>query len=375
MTRSLYALLALLLFLAACSQPGTFDSGPVTPTNQEEVVEAVSDFSLDLEPLLMAASEDPGIIALGQLPSGPGLPFIEPGVLQNMRHQGGALRLFAATDLPRGAYVYDSDSGTWTQAAEGDALTLTWPYDPTPYDDRPEEADATLTLDWAAGAPTTRALTSDGARVEVPTDMDVLLVADGVTAADVNLALDYYESEACGGAVLEPTRLAVNGSGTLLELENVGYSVREGEDADTVLTQGAVTLRGGADSLRFTWDVEVNGDLERESCFTRSFLPTDGELATELNAEIGGETRGLAFGFRFSDVDPLEGTLELKGGYLVLDGNPVLTFEGRLDDRNGNAVPGEGVTIEFADGSSTTLEDLLLNLQMGASALRRFGLF
>ncbi len=381
------------LLLTACSRPAT---NPVNPVSQQEVGERLEELALDLTPLFEVASRDPGLIALEQFPFAPGLPFgdaeevpdpdpptPEPPPEEPLgKSFRAAFRVFAATSLPRGVYAFDADNWRWTKEGEADVLSLTWPYDPDypdysspDYPDGPGEgALSTLVLDWAAGAPTVSVSTPWGEQVEAPTALNFSLVAGGVSAADVTVSLDYYTADTCGGSILEPTRLAVDGSGTLLTLENVGYSVTEG-DQDTIATQGTLTLAADAERLTLSWEVAVNGDLTREPCFSSSFLPESGSVATSLDATLGGEAYSLAFGLEFDGLDIAEGSVDLRGGYLTLDGENALTFSGRLDDRNGNGVPGEGVTVTFADGSSKTLEQLLLELERGMSAfgvLQRF---
>lgn len=374
-THARYALLTLVgLLLAACSQPAT---SPIAPMNQQEVGKTVSELAFDLTPLFNAVENDLGVVALGQFPYSPGLPFgagdeVPPPPPEEAF--SAALRaLTAILPLPRGVYTYDADTLRWTQAADADVLSLTWPYDPN---DGGETALSTLTLDWAAGAPTAQVRTPEGEQVEAPTSLNVSLVADGVTAADVTVALDYYTADACGGSILEPTRVAVDGSGTLLTFDNVGYSVREGDGQntpDTVTTQGRVTLAADADALTLGWEVAVDGTLTRAPCFSSSFVPQSGTVATTLDANLGGEARSATFGLEFGEIDETDGSLTLSGGYLTLDSDAALTFAGRLDDRNGNGVPGEGVGITFADGSSTTLERVLLGLEQGMSALGLLG--
>jgi len=49
---------------------------------------------------------------------------------------------------------------------------------------------------------------------------------------------------------------------------------------------------------------------------------------------------------------------DLSNGYLKVNGEVAFTFEGTLDDENMDGIPGENVTVHFADGD-TTLDQIL----------------
>ena len=69
----------------------------------------------------------------------------------------------------------------------------------------------------------------------------------------------------------------------------------------------------------------------------------------------------------------MSGAPSVQNGTFVVNGDDAnaVTFSGEITDRNGNGVPGEDLTVRFADGSTATLEELLNDLTP-AGAVRQF---
>ena len=366
------AALLLAAFLAACAEPALVPA-PSGPLTEQDVAETVDDITAQLTAALESAAEDEGVIALQGLPQD-GLmtnPFFGYGVA-TMRHRHPERRSLvpqgaAEYDLPRGVYVFEAgDMGSgWTRTGDSDDLSLTWTYDADPTTADFDSAEATATVDWDALAPTERA-SSEYGDLELPTGLNLGLVANGTTAADVDVTTAYYVCD--GQTTLEPTALGVDGSGSFLTLENVGYSVLESDAGDSVTTQGEVTLTDTGISLG--WNVAVNGELSRQDCYTAGFEPQDGAVSLTL-AGLTGDTNSLALGFSFADA--LSGSPSVQNGTFVVNGDDAnaVTFSGEITDRNGNGVPGEDLTVRFADGSTATLEELLNDLTP-AGAVRQF---
>ena len=179
-----------------------------------------------------------------------------------------------------------------------------------------------------------------------------------MSAADLDVATSYYQGPGCEAGILEPTSFSVDGSGSFLGLENVGYSVNESDAGDSFLTQGKVTLVD--DGISLDWNFAINGDLERsEDCYGSSLSLGDGSVAVEL-AGLSGDTRSVALRFAFDDLDGGSAPV-LSDGAVVVNGDEdrAVTFSGSLDDEDFNGVPGDNLTVNFPDGSSSTLEDLL----------------
>ncbi len=174
--------------------------------------------------------------------------------------------------------------------------------------------------------------------------------------ADVDFALSYYNTDACGTAegVAEPTRLSVNGTGDLLTLENVGYSVAEEDVVDTTTSQGKVTLNYEEGTV-LEWNLSVSGERERRDCFTSDYTPTSGSVDVSLASNAGS----FALGLNVDSIDLENESVAISEGTLQIDGHSAVSFAGTLDDTNENGIPGENVTLSFADGKTVTLEQVL----------------
>lgn len=379
--RLIYPALATAL-LAACSEQ-VITPAQGGPLSQQDVSEMMTDMSGELEEILSRASQDKGLIALQGLPHDSAMsnPFFGYTVtLMQAKHPSRvprALRALANTELPRGVYTYtqsDTSEG-WVLQEASDNLTLNWSYDADPMTPQVEAEEANATFDWDAQSPTAEVETPTGETLEVPTGMTFSMVAEGESVADVDTSLAYYQAPGCGDnvdGILEPNSLTVNGSGSLLSLENVGYTITEDDTGDAVSTQGRVTLTD--ETVALDWDISVAGELVREDCYTNDFVPEGGTVATELSG-LPGETNSIALGFTFDALDPEADVLvEISGGSLVINGDAsrAVTFGGPLGDQDADGVPGDELTIRFADGSSTTLEQLLVDLNGAASTLRQF---
>ena len=330
--------------LSACAEPLTAPPAASGPLNQQDVTQTAQNLSDQLLAVFNRAAQDEGVVALQEFPQDAVMtnPFFGYGVSAAQHHAKGANRMLGAlakNDLPRGDYTYD---GQWTRTGDSDDLSLTWPYGTNKV--------ATAAFDWNALSPTIQADVY-GEPIEVPTGLNMSLTADGQSAADVNVETTYYTG--CGTTTLEPTSVTVNGTGSLLQLENVGYQVRESDAGDSVTTQGKVSLTGSP--LTLEWNVAVNGELTRQGCVAENFVPEDGSLFLSLSG-FEGDTQSVALNLTFSGTDEpdLRGSLVVNG-----DDSRTVTFSGKLSDANGNGVPGDDVTVRFPDGSSATLEDLL----------------
>ncbi len=379
--RLLYPALATALLAACSDQVVTPTQGG--PLSQQDVSEMMTDMSAELETILKRAAQDKGLIALQGLPHDSAMsnPFFGYTLTlmqaEHPRRVPRTLQAFADAELPRGVYTYTQSDGSegWVFQEASDDLTLNWSYDADPMTPDVERGEASATFDWDAQSSTVEVETPAGETLEVPTGMNFAMVAGGESVADVDTSLTYYQAPGCGDeadGVLEPTSLTVNGSGSLLSLENVGYTVTEDDMGDTVSIQGRVALTDEA--VAFDWDVSVTGALEREDCYTSDFVPESGTVATELSG-LPGETSSVAFGFTFDAFDPeADVVAEISGGSLVVndDQSRAVTFDGPLGDQDADGIPGDELTIRFADGSSTTLEQLLVDLSGSARTLRQF---
>ncbi len=354
--------------LSACAKEGVIPA-PGGPLSQQDVSESITSISKQLEAALGRAAQDEGVVALSGFPQAGALsnPFFGYGVtMMSAKHPKraqGPLQALANYDLPSGVYSFTDRDGSaiWVMEGESDDLTLNWTYDKDLETPDFDAAEATLTFDWDAQSPTVEVVSPSGESVEVPTGLNLILTADGVVAADVDVATSYYQAPGCGdglAGILEPTSFAINGTGSFLQLENVGYSISESDAGDSFVTQGKVTLVD--DGISLDWKFAINGDLERsEDCFSESLSLGDGSVAVEL-AGLSGDTRSVALRFGFDDLDGGNSPV-LSDGALVVNGDEerAVTFSGSLNDDNFNGVPGDDLNVSFPDGTSSTLEDLL----------------
>ncbi len=356
--------------LGACANEGLLPT-PGGPLTQQDVSETITSVSEQLETALLRASEDEGVVALTGFPDTGMMsnPFFGYGVtVAHAKHPErarGPLQALATFDLPRGEYSFGERDGseTWVMEKDADDLILNWTYDSDPETPSFDAADATLTFDWDALSPTTE-VDSYGESVEVPTGLNLNLLAGGVKATDLDVTTSYYTGSGCEAGILEPTSFAVDGGGSFLALENVGYSVNESATGDSFLTQGKVTLVD--DGISLDWNLAVNGELERsEDCYSSSLSLGDGSVAVEL-AGLAGDTRSVALRFAFDDLDGGNSPV-LSNGALVVNGDEdqAVTFAGSLDDENFNGVPGDTLRVNFPDGSTRTLESLITEWSVG----------
>ena len=327
-------LTALLIgLLAACGSDAPNTQAPSEQLSETETNAAFGDLSSELLRTVFSMNGDTSSVALRQFPR-------DAANFPLKQTQQATVRA-----LPRGLYVYDAEQKAWQREGDDDVLRLTWPYS----DLSADEVTATLTFDWAAGAQTVTVTGPAGESFEAPTSLDVTVVAGGQEVADVNLALSYYSSAECG-IVAEPTSLNVNGTGSLFDLNSVGYNVSDEGGTDSVTTQGEITSKEGP---VLGWNVTLNGERERKSCFTSDYRPSSGSVNVSLTSEAG------SFAFA-TDIDNVEDeSVALSNATVQIDGATALSFEGTLDDQNSNGVPGENVTLSFAGGNTTTLEQVL----------------
>lgn len=322
--------------LAACSSDTTSTQPPTTQLSEAETNAALSDLSGEMLGAVFSMQGSVSSAALQQLPTdAAGFPLTDE-------------REEAEPTLPRGRYVYNSAEKTWQREADSDDLSLTWPYSGVS-----AEAEATVRVNWNAGAETVSVTGPKGETLEAPTAFNFNMVAAEQEVANVDFALSYYNTDACGTAdgIAEPVSLSVNGAGDLLTLENVGFNSEA--DAETT-SQGSVTLNYKEGTV-LEWNLSVNGEREREDCFTSDYTPTSGSVEVSLASNAGS----FALGLNVDSVDVENESVAISEGSLQIDGKSAVDFAGTLDDANENGVPGENVTLTFAGGKTVTLEQVL----------------
>lgn len=256
--------------------------------------------------------------------------------------------------LPRG--IYDCTSGTCPKVPTSSPnLVVKWiPNSATP---------ATLTLVWGS---TVQAHDPDDIThvQELPSVAEATLVHGSATVMDLKLSATWHASTCVNGQYLidVPDSLKLSGfikdSGgvPLLDLRDLELNV--GDTAIT--TQGDLTVTGDSGSVSNSWTIRINGTLVRnpKRCgavddFKGSSVDFDFKTSTNSG------TTSAELKFSASNFDAKPPVINISGGYLNLGGK-VVTFQGILDDANGNCVPGENVTLTFSGGQTQSLEAFLI---------------
>lgn len=268
----------------------------------------------------------------------------------------GEIAPLADNNLERGKYDYDSTNG-WESDPNytGDDLVLTWNFD----DDQGDSHLAELTFDWNYGAATVDVRERDGSTSEMPQDMMVTLKVDGSVVGSLRGQFGWYS---CNGApIAEPTSVAINGSAGANDRIEFSFNLSAGDSR--ISTSGSFSATSGGDSASFSWNVSADGQMQRDGdCFSTGFDVTAGHVDFQTSETVGGETSSFAFNTDFTlnfDASGNPVSAGLSNGFIKVDGAVAVTFSGTLDDANNNCVPGENVTLVFADGSMS-LEQYLI---------------
>jgi hypothetical protein len=376
--------LLLLVFLVACGN----NQGITGPQFSEaDFGDAAKEMNNDAAVVMAAAFQNPGFVALDALfylnsplgitlpgpapvepPEGP-LPeepfdrfMLTPLAVRNAVH----VLSHTDSDLPRGTFIYNDMTGEWDGAPTGTGnLVLQYSYVDYATDTMHQ---GELVVDWDVASGTTAVNTGYGT-VEVPTDMNLTLRADGTKVADLDIAVTWYEAPACGGPIFEPSSLAVTGtvgdstSSVAFDM-SLGLTDRPGT-SDLVATQGEVTFTAGADTARIDWNVSMNGTMSRDSaCFLNGLNINNGNVDITTSTTVEGETTSFQIAFDFDDVVPTEygevRSVAISNGVIKVDGTLAVTFSGTLDDADEDSVPGENLNLVFAGGRTTTLEAFIM---------------
>lgn len=354
--------LVLLLALAACSKPAA------PQATQADFDRSIQNYQTGLNTVAADADQDLALQALGNMPSGaPGLTAtsLASGLMslsarpvtpsEALKLLGGMIPL-TDQDLPRGKWAYNPSTLLWEEDPNysGDDLVLTWPF-------KDDTHSAQLTFDWNHnGASTVSVRESDGTTSEAPQDMQITLEVDGQGAGTLSGQFAWYD---CSGApIAEPTSVTLNASAGVSDRIELTFNLSASDTR--VSSSGSFSANAGGDSASFAWDVRADGTMQRDaSCFSTGFDTSSGHVNLQSSTQASGSSSSLEFNTDFSlnfdssgDLD----SIELTNGYVKTDGVLAVTFSGTLDDANNNCIPGEHVTLVFADGSQT-LEEYLIH--------------
>jgi hypothetical protein len=341
--RFILAALTVAALLAACSQP---PAGPSLTADQagDKVASLADSFG--------ALLSDPDITAFVDMVAG-----LTPA---GMSYQ-------EASQLRRGVYEYDDVAGEWVKVGDSDDLVLLWTVEPG-------SSPAQLVADWDASAPTVMRTLVGGDEVELPTGARFQLSVDGQVVADIAQTGTWPVNQ-CGTLSevgdLYFDGLVTDGDGALT-FDMVGLSLEAGDTTATASTSGGLALTVEAGEAWVDWDLSLDLAIDRDAdCVVSDVEVTSGhvQVAAGVETPAGSASIGVTTGFApvfASGTGEITG-LELTGGSLVLDGALAVTWDGVLDDGNGNGIPGDGLVLTFSDGSMT-LEEFIQD-QFGFFAL------
>jgi len=347
-------LAALLLFLSACDLAG--NGG--TAYGADDLDRAVTSVGSDLEELGAAFEGDLGLAALsafpGEFPAAAGMLALGEDSLSLRFVQPSQ-----TTSLPRGIWAWDDTEFLWVETGASDDLVLRWTF----MDAASVTRTAAMVVDWGV---TTQVRDAAGDLVEAPTAMNVTMTVDAtVVIGDVDAEFDWYSGAACSDGILEPVRVAVDGSfgvdATLvLDALTLQLTPVSATDAELDLS-GEVVASADGDRAGVAWDATLTGPLTRGGdCFVDTFEPESGAVDVLLFSERAGVTSSFGFALSFDDivVDDATGepvSVDLDGD-LTVDGTAAVTFGGTLDDEDADGIPGDNLVLVFANGDTTTLE-------------------
>jgi len=365
----LVGVLALVFLLAACGTQEKGGNGSQIPQmNRAGFDQSVQEYKAGVMSVAANLGEDEAVQALMNIPGeAPGVGAFSLGAAlaalgpqtapQNAPGLLSAIMPLVDQDLERGKYDYDEANGWESDPSyQGDDLVLTWSFD----DDQGDPHLAELTFDWNYGAGTVDARDRDGSTIEMPQDMLITFKVDSQEVGSLHGEFAWYS---CNGTpIAEPTSVSISGyagAGDRVELTfNLSIS-------DTrVSSSGSFSVRTGGDSASFEWDVWAEGTLNRDaSCFISGFDVSSGHIYFKTTEAANGESHSYEFNtdfvVNFDDSGEPE-SADLTNGFIKVDGTLAVAFSGTLDDANHNCVPGENVTLVFAD-RTTTLEQYLID--------------
>jgi len=187
---------------------------------------------------------------------------------------------------------------------------------------------------------------------------------DGEVVVDLDQTGTWPENQC--GTLTEPGDLYLDGQVThgdaTLVVDMVGFSVDAGEATATADGSGGLELTVPAGRAWVDWDASLELDITRDeaTCEITDGKVTSGRLRVDagVDAEDGEGSVGFATDFApVTDPSTAETTgLALTNGRLTIDGELAVTWDGVLDDADGDGVPGENLELTFEDGTMTLEE-------------------
>ena len=355
-TRALIlAIIAALALLVACTKAdpnGGPPNGNGEPAlGQADLEAAVEGFTANAEAVGSGFMDDDAVLAMEVFVAAMGsfTGVVPPPVAPSLGAR--ALTPSAIQELPRGVLEYDPASEEWDPVEPSDSLAFRWSF----LDVDDVERDAVLVIDWG----TTTIVEGPGGAVEVPTDdMSVALTVDGAAAAAFDVEVDWYSAASCPDGILEPTRVAIDGymgTDATLSLNGVSLSLT----ASALSSSGEIVAAAGTDAVGVEWDVTLDVVVDRRpDCSFEDLSVDGGSVSVTLFSDTAGTRSSLGLNVDFGNIqfDEEYGFLESidLDGSLAIDGAPVVSFTGTLDDADDDGIPGENLILTFADGETMT---------------------
>ena len=340
------AIILAFALLAACTQvdpnggPPNGNGGPAL--GQADLDTAVEGFSSSAESVGSGLMTDDAVVAMEAFVAAMGAftgvvsPPLEPApVPAEPASVARSLEPPATQELPRGVLEYDPTTGEWDPVESSDSLAFRWSF----LDADETEREAVLAVDWG----TTTIVEGPGGPAEVPTDdMSVALTVDGTSAAAFDVEVDWYSAASCPDGILEPTRVAIDGSmgaDATLSLNGVSLSLT----ASALSSSGEIVAAAGSDAVGVEWDVTLDVVVDRRPDCSFEDLDVDGgSVSVTLFSDTAGTHSSLGLNVDFGNIqfDEEFGSLESidLDGSLDLDGAPVVSFTGTLDDADGETM-------------------------------------
>jgi hypothetical protein len=209
---------------------------------------------------------------------------------------------------------------------------------------------------------------------------------DTTTVADAAAEFAWYSAATCNEGILEPTRVYVDGSlgiDATLAFDELTLEITPAAGTSAqIASSGDIVASAEGDRAGFGWDVTLTGPLTRGTdCFIDDFEVESGAIDVLLFSEQAGVTSSFGVDLTFDTIvfDDVTGELVSVNldGNLTVDGAAAVTFSGTLDDENDDGIPGDNLSLVFANGDTTTLEAFIKNQieATAATAMRVLSLF
>jgi len=282
---------------------------------------------------------------------------LAPQSLFGLSGQIGALVVM--NELPKGHWTYNSSTNNWDQDAaySGDDMVFDWVF----LDSQNHSRSANLTVDWNyGGVSTVTVMGRDLASYEAPEDMMITLKVDGNEVGHLRGQFAWYDNG--HGKIADPSSIQI--SGRFGGNDYLSFDISLSSSNSTVNTTGDIKAVAGSDNAEIKWTVSANGSMQRDSNgFSTGFDASSGNINVQTSSTASGQSDSFEFNAAFSNLvtNPSgPGSVDLNNGYIKVDGQTAVTFQGTLDDSNQNCVLGENLTLTFSDGAMS-LEQYLLN--------------